>query len=190
VIQIGQIVYGESWPDFEAHNLRGKSGELLDQAGLVTTDAYDFTGNLLNSRHQLATEYSVRPDWSRSPVLETGTFTTVTLWGQSACYEIDVGRLQRAPNGLSKITVTPTDISNPVSQFITIPATCFATADIAIDKGTGTGGNQPGSNILQGNLVFDYGLPSSGITMRLSDLDFGGQGNSLDEVTTECRDSS
>jgi YD repeat-containing protein len=44
---IGKIVYGESQPTPEARNLRGKAVQLFDQAGVATTDDYDFKGNLL-----------------------------------------------------------------------------------------------------------------------------------------------
>ena len=51
---IGRTVYGESRPGAEAGNLRGKVVEVFDQAGVVTSDDYDFKGNLLASRRQLA----------------------------------------------------------------------------------------------------------------------------------------
>ena len=41
-------------PNPEASNLRGKVVELRDQAGVVTSDEYDFKGNLLRSRRRLA----------------------------------------------------------------------------------------------------------------------------------------
>jgi hypothetical protein len=95
------------------------------------------------------------------------TGQTLTLKGQDASKEIDVGGLQRAPNGFYKLNVIPTDVFKPVSQFVTIPATGFATVNIVIDGDPGTGGNKPGLKILQGDLVFDYGLAAAGITMRL-----------------------
>ena len=44
---VGRTVYGESQPNPEANNLRGKVVQLFDQAGVVTSDDYDFKGNLL-----------------------------------------------------------------------------------------------------------------------------------------------
>jgi IPT/TIG domain len=59
--------------------------------------------------------------------------------GADASKNIDVPGLQRAPNGLYQVTVTPTDVFKPSSQFVNIPASGFATATFVIDKGT-TGG--------------------------------------------------
>ena len=66
---VGRTVYGESThPNPEASNLRGKVVELLDQAGVVTSDAYDFKGNLLRSPRQLgAVDYKTTLDWSGRP---------------------------------------------------------------------------------------------------------------------------
>ena len=41
----------------EVNNLRGKVVQRFDQAGLITSDDYDFKGNLLSSQRQLAREY-------------------------------------------------------------------------------------------------------------------------------------
>ena len=77
---IGRTVYGESQPNAEAKNLRGKVVQLFDQAGVVTSDEYDFKGNLLASRRQLAREYKTTLDWSTSPELEPETFTGSTTY--------------------------------------------------------------------------------------------------------------
>lgn len=61
---VGRSVYGEGVPNAETNNLRGKAVRLCDQAGIVTTDAYDFKGNPLASRRQLAVAYSATLDWS------------------------------------------------------------------------------------------------------------------------------
>ena len=45
-------------------NLRGRVVQLFDQAGVVTSDDYDFKGNLLSSQRQLAQEYKASLDWS------------------------------------------------------------------------------------------------------------------------------
>jgi RHS repeat-associated protein len=59
-----RLVYGEQHPEAEARNLRGQVYLHLDQAGRVTSEAYDFKGNLLRSSHQLATEYKQTISWS------------------------------------------------------------------------------------------------------------------------------
>lgn len=72
---VGRIVYGETRPDPEAHNLRGKVVQLFDQAGVVTTDDYDFKGNLLRSQRQLALAYKTTLDWS-APMLGPGEYVS------------------------------------------------------------------------------------------------------------------
>jgi RHS repeat-associated protein len=67
---IGRTVYGESQSNPEAKNLRGKVVQLFDQAGLVTTEGYDFKGNLLQSQRQLAEEYKATLDWCTTVPLE------------------------------------------------------------------------------------------------------------------------
>ena len=59
---MGRTVYGETQPNPEANNLRGKVVQLFDQAGVVTSDDYDFKGNLLRSQRQLAQEYKTTPE--------------------------------------------------------------------------------------------------------------------------------
>jgi RHS repeat-associated protein len=63
-VLVGRSVYGESRPNPEANNLRGKVIQLFDQAGVVTSDAYDFKGNLLHRQRQLAQSYKTTLDWS------------------------------------------------------------------------------------------------------------------------------
>ncbi len=77
---VGQTIYGESRPKPEANNLRGKVVELRDQAGVVTSVAYDFKGNLLESRRQLAREYKATLDWSGAVPLESETYTSRTRY--------------------------------------------------------------------------------------------------------------
>lgn len=64
-----RIIYGD---DIEcglaehrqkAANLRGKVYRHFDTAGIVTTDRYDFKGNLLRSSHQFARDYKNAPNW-------------------------------------------------------------------------------------------------------------------------------
>ena len=48
-LRVGRTEYGEGQPTPEASNLRGQVVQLFDQAGVVTTDDYDFKGNLLST---------------------------------------------------------------------------------------------------------------------------------------------
>ena len=77
---IGLTVYGESRPNPEAKNQRGKAVQLFDQAGVVTSEEYDFKGNLLGGTRQLLKNYITDVDWSQSPTLESDIFTSTTTY--------------------------------------------------------------------------------------------------------------
>jgi RHS repeat-associated protein len=73
---LSRVAYGESQPNPEANNLRGKVVRHCDQAGVVTSETYDFKGNLLAGRRQLAREYKSSLDWSTTPALDPQIFTS------------------------------------------------------------------------------------------------------------------
>ncbi|MGE0751635.1 MAG: SpvB/TcaC N-terminal domain-containing protein [Variibacter sp.] len=73
---VGRTAYGEGLPDAEAHNARGKPIQQFDQAGVATADDYDFKGNVLTSRRQLAQDYKTVIDWSASVPLETDIYVS------------------------------------------------------------------------------------------------------------------
>lgn len=77
---IGHTVYGEGVADAEARNLRGRVFQQFDQAGVVTSEAYDFKGNLLVARRQLAVDYKTTLDWSANPPMEPQVFTSGTAY--------------------------------------------------------------------------------------------------------------
>ena len=79
---VGRTVYGETGPDPETRNLRGEVVQLFDQAGVVTTDDYDFKGNLQSSQRQLAQAYKTTVDWSATatPPLEAPRYTSRTRY--------------------------------------------------------------------------------------------------------------
>src|SRR4029077_383075 len=77
---IGRTIYGESQSNPEPKNLRGKVVQLFDQAGLVTSEAYDFKGNLLQSERQLAREYKAPLDWFTVVLLEPEVYTSRTRY--------------------------------------------------------------------------------------------------------------
>jgi RHS repeat-associated protein len=62
--------YGESLPDAESRNLRTRVARQYDGAGIATSEAYDFKGNLLAARRQLAADYTDVVDWSSDVLLE------------------------------------------------------------------------------------------------------------------------
>jgi len=76
-----RTVYGESRPNAAAANLRGQVYQVLDGAGELTTDDYDFKGPLKRSKRRLAVEYKRRLDWSGSVPFESGPpFETTTQY--------------------------------------------------------------------------------------------------------------
>jgi RHS repeat-associated protein len=76
----GRILYGETRANPEDNNLRGKAVQILDQAGIVTSDEYDFKGNLLRSQRKLAQEYKSHLDWSADVPLESDIFASSTRY--------------------------------------------------------------------------------------------------------------
>ncbi|MCD9025516.1 SpvB/TcaC N-terminal domain-containing protein [Cohnella silvisoli] len=79
-IQYEKKVYGEEVADNKRHNLRGKLYALFDTAGVVTNESYDFRGNLLSTKRQLALDYKTTPDWSQNPALEEERFVARTRY--------------------------------------------------------------------------------------------------------------
>jgi RHS repeat-associated protein len=83
-------LYGEMVNDPEDHNLRGRLYRVYDGAGAVTSEVYDFKGNLTRQTRRLAVEYKTTPDWidlaaettiadiatSAEPLLEDEVFAT------------------------------------------------------------------------------------------------------------------
>ena len=59
---------------------------------------------------------------------------TLKVKGADASQDIDVRGLQRTPRGLYQVTVIPTDVFKPTSQFATIPASGFNTVEFIIRK--------------------------------------------------------
>ncbi|PSH61687.1 toxin [Phyllobacterium brassicacearum] len=56
--------FGESHPDAENLNLRGRIYQVYDGAGVATNHRFDFKGNLLESSRRFAREYRATVDWS------------------------------------------------------------------------------------------------------------------------------
>ncbi|MCP3956085.1 MAG: toxin, partial [Desulfobacterales bacterium] len=90
---VGQTLYGEKHPNYpipENRNLRGKVVELRDQAGIVTSDAYDFKGNLRSSERKLVDTvqkngqaepaYKTTVDWNGNYTLMTESYTSRTRY--------------------------------------------------------------------------------------------------------------
>ena len=75
-VTVDRIVYGESLNDPEVHNARRQVVKIFDQAGVVANVEYDFKGNLLCTKRQLAEEYKKVLDWDKPVSLEDEYFVT------------------------------------------------------------------------------------------------------------------
>jgi hypothetical protein len=73
-----QTVYGES--QGAANNHCTRVFQVFDAAGVVTSELYDFKGNLKSSRRELLRDYKNAVDWKTNPVPNDGTFTTRTTY--------------------------------------------------------------------------------------------------------------
>ena len=58
-----RTIYGESISDPLTGNHRGKVYQVFDGAGVLTSNSYDFKGNLLSSTRHIAKEYHQTPNW-------------------------------------------------------------------------------------------------------------------------------
>lgn len=72
------ITYGEAAPDAQQLNLRGIAVAHRDEAGLVTTDARDFDGNVLSTTRRILAPALADVDWNGSVSLDPQPFTTMT----------------------------------------------------------------------------------------------------------------
>jgi RHS repeat-associated protein len=79
-IVVGRTVYGETQAAPEASNLRGRAVQLLDQAGLVATDLYDFKGNLLRRTRRLAITYNTTLDHAGPIALDSDSYISQTRY--------------------------------------------------------------------------------------------------------------
>jgi len=77
-----KTVYGddiqEGPQNAETTNHRGKVYQVRDGAGVVSSQEYDFKGNLLRSSRRLLVDYKGQVDWSQAAALEHEVFTSST----------------------------------------------------------------------------------------------------------------
>jgi RHS repeat-associated protein len=71
-------VYGEAQGD--AANHRGRVYQVFDDVGIVTSVAYDFKGNLRESRRDLVPVTGQLTDWLNPPTANDGSFTSRTTY--------------------------------------------------------------------------------------------------------------
>jgi RHS repeat-associated protein len=67
-----RTIYGESQGATDNH--RARIFQVFDGAGILTSESYDFKGNLLVSKRDLASDYKGELDWSQNPAAADGTF--------------------------------------------------------------------------------------------------------------------
>ena len=73
-----RTVYGES--QGAENNHRTRVFKVFDGAGVVSSEAYDFKGNLLRSTRELLPNYKVEMDWQENPTPSDRPFTTSTIY--------------------------------------------------------------------------------------------------------------
>ncbi|MFV2059530.1 MAG: SpvB/TcaC N-terminal domain-containing protein [Gammaproteobacteria bacterium] len=73
-----RTVYGEQQGD--AINHRGRLFQIYDNAGINTSVAYDFKGNLLQGQRDLLPDYKNAVDWSQNPAANDGRYTNQTTY--------------------------------------------------------------------------------------------------------------
>ena len=71
-------IYGEGQGDGANH--RTRVYQVRDGAGIVTSAAYDFKGNLRESRRDLLPDYKQAVDWLQNPAANDGSFTSQTTY--------------------------------------------------------------------------------------------------------------
>ena len=117
------------------------------------------------------------------------TGTTVTIKGAAAAKDIEVRGLQRAPQGLYQLTVTPTDVFKPVSQFVNIPARGFHTLEIVVDKSSMQKPAPPAgteSYRVFGTVRDQFEIVMAGVTVKAVDKDIRGEQPLGNPTTTDA----
>jgi RHS repeat-associated protein len=112
---VGRTLYGEGHPGAAALNLRGKAVQVYDGAGVVTSGAYDFKGNLLHGTRRLAVNYHAVPEWSAIAALtDVAAIATAT----EALLEVEVFTSATAYDALNRRTsITAPDSSEVRSTY-------------------------------------------------------------------------
>lgn len=77
---VEETIYGEGRPNPEVNNLRGQAYQIKDQAGIVTSENYDFKGNLIISHRQLAQSYKTTLNWSAAVPMEAPVYAGRTRY--------------------------------------------------------------------------------------------------------------
>lgn len=101
-----------------------------------------------------------------------GTGESTTISDAAASRDIDVRGLQRGSQGLYQVTVTPTDVFKPVSQFVNVPAQGFNTVEILVDRTAERAPASTGQSYRVYGIVRDqFQKPMGGVTIKAVDKD-------------------
>jgi RHS repeat-associated protein len=108
-ILVERLVYGEGHPEALQRNLKGKPFQHYDGAGVVSSWAFDFKGNLLRGSRQLAREYKQSVDWR---VLEGLVEPTALVLAARALLEPRTFDSSTTFDGLNRpVSLTTPDLS-------------------------------------------------------------------------------
>src|SRR5580704_11278076 len=112
---VERTVYGEALgAGAVSANHRGKVYQHFDGAGVMTSTAYDFKGNLLGSERRLAKEYRAQADWSALAALAD---PAVIAAAAEAMLEAEVFAAATAYDALNR----PVSLTTP-DQSVVLPA--------------------------------------------------------------------
>jgi RHS repeat-associated protein len=73
-----RTVYGENLGDAGNHRMRAH--QVFDGAGVVTSEVYDFKGNLRRGKRELLADYKQAVNWLQNPLPNGETFTSATTY--------------------------------------------------------------------------------------------------------------
>lgn len=79
-INTEKIIYGEGLPNDKSLNMRGKSYQHFDSAGMTVNAGYDFKGNPLQTTRQLCNDYKNDIDWNTNPLMEQAIFASSAVF--------------------------------------------------------------------------------------------------------------
>ncbi|MGA9767585.1 MAG: hypothetical protein WBV94_00985, partial [Blastocatellia bacterium] len=95
--------------------------------------------------------------------------------GLDASREIAISGLRRAPTGDYQVTVTPTDVFKPQSQFVNIPASGFATMTVTIERAHIPGPQPDPAFVVKGTVHTAAGPPFTNGLVRAIHQNASGQ---------------
>jgi RHS repeat-associated protein len=73
-VLVETTAYGETQPNAEQSNSRGRVIVVYDQSGISRTPKYDYKGNVLGSSQELVKNFRITTDWEENVELESETY--------------------------------------------------------------------------------------------------------------------